>query len=378
MIKVFIVDDEPSVVEGLKIMVPWGELEFDLCGVASNGLEALKNITALRPHLVITDIRMPGLNGLELINEVQKIEIDTEFVILSGYADFSYVQEAMRMKVLNYMLKPLEQEEVLTVLHDVKKKFDNKFFKVYGFSPAEIDKYKTDRSAPEKDIINTTNTNLKVEPDRVLKLIEDNFDEELITAIKLMNSEDSLKLLDEMFTSFKEKNVSLSNASILINSCIYSILQIAHERNIKIGTILPSGIINQPDFESLKNYITNIISQIIDLMLEERRKNSRSYLYEVKEYIDKNYEKDITVSFLADMVFLEAGYLGDAFNKQFGLSISEYQHRLRIEKAIELIQTTDKKLSDISANAGYNNYNNFFAHFVRITSKKPTEYQRRS
>ncbi len=377
MFKVFIVDDEPSVIEGLKIMVPWGKLEFELCGEASNGLEALKNIEVLRPHLVITDIRMPGLNGLELINEVKKMEIDTEFVILSGYADFSYAQEAMRMKVLNYLLKPLEQEEILTVLSSVKRKFDTKFFKEYGFSPADIDKLKTDRSTPEKDIIDTTNTTLKAETDSVLKLMEDNFDDELITAIKLMNGEDSLKLLNKMFTTFKERSVSLSNASILINSCIYSILQIAHERNINIDTILPSGIIDQPDFKSLKNYITNIISQIINLMLEERRKNSRSYLYEVKDYIDKNYEKDITVAFLADMVFLEAGYLGDAFNKQFGLSISEYQHRLRIEKAIELIETTDMKLSDISAKAGYNNYNNFFTHFIRITSKKPTEYQRR-
>ncbi len=377
MFKVFIVDDEPSVIEGLKIMVPWGKLEFELCGEASNGLEALKNIEVLRPHLVITDIRMPGLNGLELINEVKKMEIDTEFVILSGYADFSYAQEAMRMKVLNYLLKPLEQEEILTVLSSVKRKFDTKFFKEYGFSPADIDKLKTDRSTPEKDIIDTTNTTLKAETDSVLKLMEDNFDDELITAIKLMNGEDSLKLLNKMFTTFKERSVSLSNASILINSCIYSILQIAHERNINIDTILPSGIIDQPDFKSLKNYITNIISQIINLMLEERRKNSRSYLYEVKGYIDKNYEKDITVAFLADMVFLEAGYLGDAFNKQFGLSISEYQHRLRIEKAIELIETTDMKLSDISAKAGYNNYNNFFTHFIRITSKKPTEYQRR-
>ena len=112
-------------------------------------------------------------------------------------------------------------------------------------------------------------------------------------------------------------------------------------------------------------------------MLEDRRKNSRSYLYEVKTYIDENYEKELSVSFLAEMVFLEAGYLGDAFCKQFGCSISEYQHRLRIEKAIQLIETTDMKLSDISVGVGYNNYNNFFSHFRRITLIKPTQYARK-
>jgi len=375
MFKVFIVDDEPSVIEGLKIMIPWDELGFELCGVASNGLEALKQIEDLRPHLVITDIRMPGFDGLKLICEVHKKELDTEFVILSGYADFSYAQQAIKMKVLNYILKPLEQEEILLVLREVKKKIDAKLFKVYGLSHAEIDKFISNRNAPDNNVMNPTSTTSKAES--VNKLIEDKYDEKLITAVRLMSREDSLKLINDMFTYFKEKNVSFSDASILVNSCIYSILQTAHARKIKIDTILPSGVIDQPDLVSLKKYITDIISQLIDLMLEERRKNSKSYLYEVKNYLDQNYEKDISVSFLADMVFLEAGYLGDAFSKQFGLSISEYQHRLRIAKAIKLIETTDMKLSDISACTGYNNYNNFFAHFVRITNKKPTEYQRR-
>lgn len=374
MFKVLVVDDEPSVIEGLKIMIPWSELGFELCGESSNGQDALLQIEKLHPHLIITDIRMPGISGLELIYEARKLDADTEFVILSGYADFSYAQEAMHHNVYDYLLKPLYKDDIFSVLNKIKNKMDKKFLTIYGFSQEDIETFKMSRSLlPQnmgKDAENHENEGVW------WKSLRDSFDEELTTAIKLMNYEDALNLIDEMFDFFKSKTISLPNVCIMVNSCVYHILYIAFERNIRINTLLPSGKSGEWNFDTLKSYVTNIISQIIRLMLEERKKNSRKYLYEVKIYIENHYEQELSVSFLSDMVFLEAGYLGDAFTKQFGCSINEYQHRLRIEKAIKLIETTDMKLNDISVAVGYNNYNNFFSHFGRITHTKPTQYKR--
>ncbi len=373
MFRVFMVDDEPSVIEGLKIMIPWEEFDFELCGEASNGQEALSKIEKLHPHLIITDICMPGINGLELIYKVQEFDSETEFVILSGYADFAYVQEAMRHKVMDYLLKPLDQEEIVSILLKIKNKLESKFLTLYGFSKSDIETFKSRRTLLEGfDADNRGGE----ETGDVWKAVSENFDEELTTAINLMNYEDAMGLINELFDFFTTKAINISDALIMVNSCVYHILLLAYRRNIKINTILPSGTGSELDFEKLKNYITDILSQIINLMLEERKKNSKSYLYEVKTYIENNYTRELSVAQLAEMVFMEAGYLGDAFNKQFGYSISEFQHRLRIEKATDLIETTDLKLSEISATVGYNNYNNFFSHFVRITEKKPTQYQR--
>lgn len=373
MFRVFMVDDEPSVIEGLKIMIPWEEFDFELCGEASNGQEALIKIEKLHPHLIITDICMPGINGLELIYKVQEFDSETEFVILSGYADFAYVQEAMRHKVMDYLLKPLDQEEIVSILLKIKNKLESKFLTLYGFSKLDIETFKSRRTLLEGfDADNQGNE----ETGDVWKAVRENFDEELTTAINLMNYEDAMRLINELFDFFTTKAINISDALIMVNSCVYHILLLAYRRNIKINTILPSGTGSELDFEKLRNYITDILSQIINLMLEERKKNSKSYLYEVKTYIESNYTRELSVAQLAEMVFMEAGYLGDAFNKQFGYSISEFQHRLRIEKATDLIETTDLKLSEISSTVGYNNYNNFFSHFVRITDKKPTQYQR--
>ncbi len=373
MFRVFMVDDEPSVIEGLKIMIPWEEFDFELCGEASNGQEALIKIEKLHPHLIITDICMPGINGLELIYKVQEFDSETEFVILSGYADFAYVQEAMRHKVMDYLLKPLDQEEIVSILLKIKNKLESKFFTLYGFSKSDIETFKSRRTLLEGFDADNRGSE---ETGDVWKAVRENFDEELTTAINLMNYEDAMRLINELFDFFTTKAINISDALIMVNSCVYHILLLAYRRNIKINTILPSGTGSELDFEKLRNYITDILSQIINLMLEERKKNSKSYLYEVKTYIENNYTRELSVAQLAEMVFMEAGYLGDAFNKQFGYSISEFQHRLRIEKATDLIETTDLKLSEISATVGYNNYNNFFSHFVRITDKKPTQYQR--
>jgi len=371
MYRVFIADDEPSVLEGLRIMVPWNELDFELCGEASNGQEALSKIEKLRPHLVITDIHMPLKSGLELIHEARKLGTSTEYVILSGYSEFAYAREAMRHHVSYYLLKPLDRDEIITVLNKIKNKLDTAFLTSYGFSQADIDTFKMNRSKAQE-----TNNGSSDQEDGVAlwKSVRENFDEELTTSLKLMNYEDAKKLIDEMFNFFKSKGISLTNACVMVNSCVYHILHIAFERNIKLDTMLlpePNDIL---DFDELKSRITGILSQTISLMLEDRRKNSRSYLYEVKEYIDRNFDRELSVSYLADMVFMEAGYLGDAFSRQFGCSINEYQHRLRIDKAIALIKSTDMKLSEISTAVGYNNYNNFFSHFERITHKKPTQY----
>lgn len=371
MYKAFIVDDEPSVIEGMKIMIPWNEYGFDLCGEASNAQEALLEIEQLRPHLLITDIRMPQKSGLTLINDVRKLDIVMEYVILSGYSEFSYAREAMRNDVSYYLLKPVDKDEITSVLQSIKKKLDAAFLKEYGFTQEEVETLRlTGFRSPDTG----GETPAGEDPSPWWKAVRDDFDEEITQAMKLMSYQDAEKLIEELFNFIMKREISLAEASIMVNSCIYHILSIAFERNIRISHILPAEKTERLSFHELKERIKEILSKAISQMLEDRRRNSRSYLYKVKAYIENNYNKEVSVSSLAEMEFMEAGYLGEAFIKQFGCSINEYQHRIRIGKAIELINNSDMKLNDISAAVGYKNYNNFFTHFERITHKKPNQY----
>lgn len=117
MLKVLLVDDEPYILEGLKVMVNWAANGFIICGEASNGIDALEIIKMCNPDLVITDIRMPGMDGLELIKQsYEKLNSTAKFVILSGYDDFSYAKQAMNYNTRHYLLKPLDDEEFNAII----------------------------------------------------------------------------------------------------------------------------------------------------------------------------------------------------------------------------------------------------------------------
>ncbi|MGN7761382.1 response regulator transcription factor [Paenibacillus sp. 22594] len=117
MFKVLLVDDEVYVRKGLLELIQWESLKFSIVGEADNGAEALDMIKQLEPDLVITDIRMPTLDGLDLIRTVNEhAGLDLIFIIISGFHDFKYAQQALRYGVHDYILKPIDEEEMTATL----------------------------------------------------------------------------------------------------------------------------------------------------------------------------------------------------------------------------------------------------------------------
>jgi len=122
MLKVLIVDDEPWVLEGLRTMIDWGRYGFEVCGEAQNGVDAMRLIQEYKPHLVLTDINMPVINGLELIAKLNEImATPPKFVVLTGYDDFKYARTALRHRVNEYLLKPIDDEEIEALLTHWKR-----------------------------------------------------------------------------------------------------------------------------------------------------------------------------------------------------------------------------------------------------------------
>jgi len=122
MHKVILVDDENFFRKGLRSLIDWESCGFEVAGEAANGEDALELINGVNPELVITDIRMPVLDGLELIKQVmQKEGYHPKFIIISGYSDFNYAQQAVRYGVHDFILKPIDQEEIEETLQSLSK-----------------------------------------------------------------------------------------------------------------------------------------------------------------------------------------------------------------------------------------------------------------
>jgi len=124
MYRVLIADDEPKVSQLIKNLIQWEPLGLQLVGIANDGIKALEMIDMYRPDIVITDIRMPGFDGIELIKRAKMSHADIDFIIISGYQHFDYAHNAIKYNVKDYLLKPLKKQEINSTLQKIIEKYN--------------------------------------------------------------------------------------------------------------------------------------------------------------------------------------------------------------------------------------------------------------
>lgn len=121
MFKVIVADDEINVCRLIIKLIDWEALDMEIVGVAHNGIQAVEMAGVLDPDIIITDIRMPGYDGLDMIERAKEVKEDLQFIIISGYGQFEYAQRAIRFGVSDYLLKPIKKEELMKTLIRIKE-----------------------------------------------------------------------------------------------------------------------------------------------------------------------------------------------------------------------------------------------------------------
>ena len=119
MLKLIIADDERIIRETISHLIDWNSIGIELAGVCKDGIEAYNMILDESPDIVLTDIKMPGLSGLELVQKISQTDLDTQFILLSGYGEFSYAKEAMKYGLRHYLLKPCNEEQIIASVKEV-------------------------------------------------------------------------------------------------------------------------------------------------------------------------------------------------------------------------------------------------------------------
>ena len=151
MRKVLIVDDEAMIREGLRYVIDWQSYGFEIVDTAENGEVGLEKIAHYQPDVVIADIKMPGKNGLEMINAAIEQGLTFYAVILSGYSDFDYARQAIQLGAVNYLLKPVNEDELIKILKLITQKETEKFehnqaniwhAKLFGSDMTGVDRFR--------------------------------------------------------------------------------------------------------------------------------------------------------------------------------------------------------------------------------------------
>ncbi len=125
MYRVILVDDERLIVRGLSSVVPWAELGCEVAGVAYDGKSGLELVRSLKPDIVLTDIRMPNMDGLTMLAAIRSEHPQIQTTVLTAYRDFDYARQALTLGVCRYLLKPSNLEELKEAVRQMVSRLDN-------------------------------------------------------------------------------------------------------------------------------------------------------------------------------------------------------------------------------------------------------------
>ena len=278
MIRVLIVDDEPFIRQGLKILINWKEHGYEVIGEASNGKEAMEIIKNTSVDLVITDIKMPEMNGLELIERVKKNNYkNIKFIVLSGFYEFEYAKTAIKYGVKDYVLKPIQKEELNHVLDEFQKDFAKEQDDLKKIEKAENDRYEMNLN---KLIIGKADS-------RTIKLLEEELKPSDYMRFMLVD-------IDLRDMSIDEKNQCRLNfyneiAKILGNKQHNIICELDDKKNMQsIGFIYDKKFLEEDMFDE-REYVTNLVCELRKVV------DNKFYIYAGKavsdiENLKKSYE----------------------------------------------------------------------------------------
>jgi len=425
MIKIMIAEDELWVRRGLKEQIDWTGLGVELIGEASDGEEALTKIKEERPDIVLTDVYMPHMDGLKLIEMISAEFPEIKAIVISGYSEFELVQKALLHKAANYILKPINEKVLNQALARAideisqlraKRDTDRSLWTALNKSyPAFIEKSMNsiilNDQLTHKEFMRVI-SDLGIEFDygkfqtavihivNYSEILTEQFEgnEELFSfsvgniiyelcgdgnvhAISFRNLTDGHEfIIIYGFNIADESNLldNLREHLIRIKNCLRKYLNI--DALFGIGRLQKTsegipGSYHEAVYAArrLKNELT---SDHIAFFENIKRKDMKdNTIGKVTEYIHMHYHEQITLETIAEIFYINFSYLSRIFKAETGDSFTRFLTNIRIEKAKQLMLNENLKAQQIAEMVGYDNANYFSKIFRKTTGYSPTDYR---
>lgn len=331
-LKLLLVDDEQFFLEQISENVSWEDFGVELIGSCENAMDALEQMIDEMPDILITDIKMPVMNGLELIARAKQMNPLLYCVVLSGYAEFTLAQAAMEQGVQNYLLKPFSKSEFESTLNKC------------------CEQIRRNRSEKRMDLEQRTES--------VTRLFQE------LQTLKEMDSETGTEQIRKLMLSYPDL-IMLREAMVLF------LTNSAEENGIGKKWIAKLFCAEEDLLETAASAINEM----------PRRKGRESDLvHKIKEYVQLHYtEETLNLQLIADqVVHLGVKYIGRCFMKETGMKFSEYLLEVRMEKAKDMLRSADdNRIGEIADRVGLgHDVPYFYQLFKRYTGMTPKEYRR--
>jgi len=501
LFKLMIVDDEALICSRLKNDIDFASAGFVVCAAVNSARQALQLIGKENPDVIIVDIMMPDMNGLELIEAIRAKNSSIRIIILSGYDEFKYAQRALELGVCKYLLKPVNKKKLIEALQNLSQQKNSPVKKMSGTYESVTEQltgsfyvaaFEMGLREKKRDITFVLDLFLTEAeaffPGECRFVLE----QQLVFLLFPCTGSISLQAIEEQirtFLRFFEKTVEATpqmmenkegsfycyvgivspaagqknlcqakkNAENLLEYCYFSgNTNIAVYNKVQLNNDTPSqphsntvlkkevsailynmlsahvglAISHLKDFfntylrfatQNRKNFLIecNMFYLLLGLILEETGfcdivipteqvyqeisvmesygqvltffeneivrirnqvtgidiANENSLIFRIKQYVLKNYQKNISLNELSQTIYLSASYLSTYFKKQTGQTISDYMIMVRIEQAKQLLVESNNTVNQIAEQVGYSGYRYFSTLFKNITGVTPIQYR---
>ena len=403
--RIIVVDDDKIIRNGLSKVISNLFDQHKVIGTFQNGKIAFDYLKDNNVDVVITDIKMPVMTGIELIKKAtETLKNPPLFIVLSGYNEFSYVRDMMKLGAFNYLLKPLKKSALKEIMAEIEDKIaeNNKNKSILNKSLRILRK-----DFFQKALFESLNKEYFENDDlEAIGLNKNTFYKLIVFKVYSKNKDYTLErflenILNEDYIS---DYVLLENNDSIYLILFYNQDNRVEENNAKINksldyfinenrSIISSDVINTiNELKSKKKIIDDIKENIylqkkasiffikedieVNNFLKNEDQDYNTIAIKIsKEYIMNNFTSNIKLKDLSNKVFLSQNYLSELFKKETGEGFYEFLSKCRVEKAKQILLTTNLRVYEVGKKVGYNDPITFGRAFKKITGTTPNKFR---
>lgn len=339
VIKTLIVDDDVEMLEGLTHIIPWEDYGFTITGAARNGYEALNMVTKLMPDVIITDISMPVMSGLEFIREVKKFNPYIMTVIISCHEEFEYAKEAIHLEADEYLIKHTLTEEMLiqtiTSLRE-KRRGLSKHHRLELVYSSRISELYKEYSSTLVQAVKIKDTEKIMEASK--QILEENFENVPLEMLKSM----LIRLLVDMAMNVNSFDIGVE------------ILQIDGDTA-----------------DDCKTAFANTVKYLSKKLSSPSVYTTHTEIIKALDFMSAHLGENISCEGMAAYVSMNSSYFSRLFKRELGLNFSDYLLNKRLQRATELLINTNNSIEEIINAVGIESVSYFYRVYKRMTGNTP-------